>query len=93
VVSGGTRRRSPRLEILWRVNDRGHPRLGVVTPRFGHTAVDRNRLRRRLREHARRRMLPALSAIDLLIRARPAAYGARDAELTGDLEQWTHLLS
>ncbi len=38
-------------------------------------------------------MLPELSAIDLLIRARPAAYGARDAELTSDLEQWTHLLS
>jgi len=62
--------------------------LGVITPRFGHTAVVRNRLRRRLREHARRRLLPMLPAIDLLIRARPPAYSAPPADLQLELDQW-----
>ncbi|MDH4043402.1 MAG: ribonuclease P protein component [Gemmatimonadota bacterium] len=88
VLSGGTRRRTPRLEILWCSNDHGHPRLGVITPRFGRTAVARNQLRRRLREQARRRLLPQLPALDIVIRARPPAYTAVLADLTRDLEQW-----
>jgi ribonuclease P protein component len=62
--------------------------LGVITPRFGHSAVARNRLRRRLREHVRRRLLPHLPALDLLIRARPPAYAAPPADLHQDLDQW-----
>jgi ribonuclease P protein component len=88
VLGAGSRRRSPRLEIIWCSNHHGHPRLGVITPRFGRTAVARNRLRRRLREHARRRLLPFLPAVDLLIRARPPAYEAATAELGRDLDQW-----
>jgi ribonuclease P protein component len=88
VLSGGTRRRTPRLEILWCSNDHGHPRLGVITPRFGRSAVARNQLRRRLREHARRRLLPHLHALDIVIRARPPAYTAGLADLRHDLDQW-----
>jgi len=62
--------------------------LGVITPRFGHTAVARNQLRRRLREHARRRLLPYLPTLDVLIRARPSAYAARPEELRRDLDDW-----
>jgi ribonuclease P protein component len=50
--------------------------------------VDRNRLRRRLREHARRRLLPRVPPLDILIRARPPAYGSRTAELANDLDRW-----
>jgi ribonuclease P protein component len=67
--------------------------LGVITPRFGHTAVQRNRLRRRLREHARRQLLPHLPAIDLLIRARPPAYAAPAGDLHRDLDSWRAQLS
>jgi len=67
--------------------------LGVITPRFGHTAVARNRLRRRLREHARRQLLPHLPAIDLLIRARPPAYAALAPDLHRDLDSWRAQLS
>jgi ribonuclease P protein component len=88
VLGAGARRRSPRLEIIWCSNDSGHPRLGLITPRFGHSAVARNRLRRRLREHARCRLLPHLPALDLLIRARPPAYAAPPAALCQDLDQW-----
>jgi len=47
----------------------------VVVPRHAHTAVLRNRLRRRIREIGRRYVLPALDQpTDVGIRARPAAY-------------------
>jgi ribonuclease P protein component len=60
----------------------------VIAPRFGRSAVDRNRLRRRLREQARRRLLPQVPPLDILIRARPPAYTARPADLTHDLDRW-----
>ena len=36
------------------------PRVGIVVPRHQHSAVDRNRLKRRLRELVRLELLPAL---------------------------------
>lgn len=55
------------------------PRLAVIVPRYGRPAVARNRVRRRLREIARREWLPAARVagvrLDLVMRARPAAYG------------------
>ncbi len=87
-MAGGARRRSGRLDIYWRPNDLGHPRLGVIAPRHGRTAVARNRLRRRLREHLRRRILPMLPSLDLVVRARFAAYAATPAELAADLDTW-----
>lgn len=65
----------------------GHPRLGVIVPGYGTHAPARNRLRRRLREHARR-LLPSLQPVDLVIRARPEAYSAQPRELAQDIEQW-----
>lgn len=54
------------------------PRVGVIVPRYGRTAVARNRVRRRLREIARREWLssarPGSAPLDLVLRARPAAY-------------------
>jgi len=88
VLAAGARRRTPRLEIIWCTNQHGTVRLGVITPRFGHTAVARNQLRRRLREYARRWVLPRLPPLDLLIRARPPAYGAAPEDLRRDLDQW-----
>ena len=45
-------------------------------PRYKHTAVDRNRLKRRLREIVRTRLLPTLPPADVVIRSRPDAYDA-----------------
>lgn len=56
-------------------------------PRYKHSAVDRNRLKRRLREIGRRSILPELPPLDLVIRARPEAYGASFAELDGELRR------
>lgn len=46
----------------------------MIVPKHGHTAVDRNKLKRRLREIVRIELLPTLPAIDLVIRSRPTAY-------------------
>ena len=55
-------------------------RLGIIVPKHGRRIVARNRLKRRLREIGRRDVLPELHAkgfrADVLIRARPQAYGA-----------------
>ncbi|UCG88652.1 MAG: ribonuclease P protein component [Gemmatimonadota bacterium] len=88
VVGGGRRRGTQRLDFFWVPNRLGHPRLGLVVPSHGATAVARNRLRRRLREIARRRVLPVLPAIDLIIRARSSAYRAGFRDLAADLERW-----
>ena len=48
--------------------------MGLVVPMYGHSAVERNRLKRRLREIVRTQLLPCLSPVDFLIRSRPSAY-------------------
>ena len=56
-------------------------------PRFRHTAVARNQLKRRLRELARQRLLPSDIAADLVIRVRPEAYEANFAELADQVDR------
>lgn len=73
------------VEVVWRRNQVGHPRVGLIVPRFRHSAVARNRVRRRLREIARRGPLGALPSVDVLVRARPAAYAAEYTALRDDL--------
>ncbi|HET9774997.1 MAG TPA: ribonuclease P protein component [Gemmatimonadaceae bacterium] len=74
VIRGGKRIRSRHFDIRMLASPLGHPRVGVIVPRHGHTAVDRNRLKRRLREIVRLQILSSLSSVDLVIRARPSAY-------------------
>jgi len=69
-------------------NGSGHPRMGLIVPRFQSTAVARNRLRRRLGEIWRREVQGRQGGVDLLIRARREAYGASFAELREDLLTW-----
>ena len=54
-------------------------RVGVVVPRYGHSAVDRNRLKRRLRELIRIELLPTIGGVDVVLRTVPRAYD-RDFE-------------
>lgn len=51
------------------------PRVGVIVPRFSHTAVERNLVKRRLRDLARTELLPSMAALDVVVRAAPSAYG------------------
>ena len=68
----GKRVRTEHLDV--RFLAAASPRVGVIVPRHKHSAVDRNRLKRRLRELARTRLLPALPPCDVVIRARVEAY-------------------
>lgn len=84
---GSSRRRvhAQFVDVVWRPNALTYARLAVVVPRFHHTAVARNRVRRRLRELVRRGRLATLPAVDLIVRARRAAYGAGFTALQADL--------
>ena len=74
--------------MIWTDNLTGHPRMGLIVPKFQSSAVARNRLRRRLREIWRREMQPHQPAWDLVIRARREAYGAAFAALRAALLAW-----
>jgi ribonuclease P protein component len=61
------------------------PRLGISVPRRVGKAVQRNRVRRRLREIFRRtRSLFANAAPHLVVNARPSSAGAAFSELLED---------
>ncbi|MXW65628.1 MAG: ribonuclease P protein component [Gemmatimonadales bacterium] len=79
-IRAGRRRRGPIVDVFVAPSPSGRSRVGVVTPRHGRGAVARNLVRRRLTEIARIDVLPALETrrleLDLVVRAKPAAYDA-----------------
>jgi ribonuclease P protein component len=62
----------------------------VIVPKHRHDNVERNKLKRRLKELARTRMLPRLwecgRSLDVLVRARREAYDAAFADLGDELD-------
>lgn len=85
----GKRRKTRHLDVFVSASPAVHSRLGIVVPKHRHEIVERNLVKRRLREIGRTVLLPALRegglAVDLLIRARTEAYGARYEEMRDDL--------
>jgi ribonuclease P protein component len=73
-------------------NTAGHPRMGLIVPKFQSNAVARNRLRRRLSEIWRRELQGPQGSRDLLIRAKKEAYGATFEELRAELSAWVGAL-
>ena len=69
-----------------------HPRVGVVVPKHRHNSVDRNKLKRRLREVLRLEVLPRLADakadFDVLVRARREAYAASYEQLNDELTEF-----
>jgi len=84
----GKRHRLSHLDLIWSNNAAGHPRMGLVVPRFQSSAVARNRLRRRLKEIWRREIQGRQPGWDLVIRARREAYGASFEALREQLLAW-----
>ena len=70
-------------------NDKTGPRLGLaVALRIARTAVERNRIRRLIRESFRLNQR-ALPAVDIVVSARPKAHGAPGEQLRVSLaELW-----
>lgn len=82
------RRRLAHLDVMWADNLTGHPRLGLIVPKFQSTAVARNRLRRRLRELWRRELMGTVPGWDVVIYARREAYAAEYHALRSELLAW-----
>lgn len=63
----------------------GRVRVGLIVAKLGHTAVERNRLKRRLRELARTQLSTMSTRLDVRLRAKAGAYSASFAELSADV--------
>jgi ribonuclease P protein component len=86
LVRSGTKVRAKLVDVRCLEASAGRVRVAVVVAKLGFSAVKRNRLKRRLRELVRLRMLPVLTPMDLLVRARREAYDATFEMLTDDID-------
>lgn len=91
-VRDGKRLRTTNLDLRVVLATGAVSRIGFVVPKHGHSSVERNRLKRRLRELGRLRVLNLArgasldSAIDVVMRAQPGAYGLGYVELRSEVE-------
>lgn len=83
------------LEVRAVASPQPFPRVGFIVPRYRHSAVARNRVKRRLRELARLELLGVLEAqtaqggvpLDVVVRALPGAYDRDYAALRTEVQQ------
>lgn len=82
------------FHLRYRENGLGHARLGLaISKRVSRRAVERNRIKRLLRESFRR-VQHRLPSVDLMVMAREHAAGVPGAELLRDLDGlWKKLLA
>lgn len=72
---------------------RASVRVGVVVPKYKHNSVERNRLKRRLRELIRLEWLPMLPSMDVVVRVNPPAYQREFDALRDEMRQAGHRLT
>lgn len=82
------------FHLRFRDNELGHARLGLaISKRVSKRAVERNRIKRLLRESFRR-IRHELPAIDLMVMAREQASGVPGPQLLAELDGlWKKLLT
>jgi ribonuclease P protein component len=91
-VRTGKRLRTTNLDLRVVLATGAVSRIGFVVPKHGHSSVERNRLKRRLRELGRLGVLDLVpgaglgSAIDVVMRAQPGAYGLEYVQLRSEVE-------
>jgi len=82
----GVWKRGRLVDLIFASSETGRSRLGLVVPSYSHGSVERNKLKRRLREISRRRILPDMKeATDLVVRAKEEAYLAKFSELEREM--------
>lgn len=59
--------------------------MGIVVPKYRHTSVERNQVKRRLREIVRVDLLPVVKGLDVVIWGRSNVYGASFLSLRAEL--------
>ena len=88
----GRRIRTEHLDVRAADSLLSHARVTVIVAKHGHTIVERNRLRRRLKELARMRIIPRLNAVDVVVRSLAVAYEAPFDVLDKEVERITQEL-
>ena len=83
----GKRFRTKHLEIRIIASPLRHVRVGFIVPKYGHSSVERNRLKRQLRELVRTQLLGTLPAVSVVIKALPASYNVEYAVLLAELQR------
>ena len=81
----GKRIRTEHLDLRIVASLLRHPRVGFIVPKHGRSIVERNQLKRRLREIVRQNILQRISSVDMIVRTRPEAYSATFASLEREL--------
>lgn len=83
----GRRLRTEHLDV--RANDSllSYARAAVIVGKHGHTIVERNQLRRRLRELVRLKILSAMKANDIIVRVFPSAYDSSFNQLSNEIDE------
>lgn len=71
----------------------GYVRVGLVVPKLGFSAVQRNRLKRRLRELTRQHLIPLAASSDVLLRAKRDTYAASFDSLRAEVVRVASLLT
>jgi ribonuclease P protein component len=81
--------RTSSLEVRAIASLHALPRVGFIVPKHRHSAVERNPLKRRLRELLRLEVLPMLQTLpvplDIVVRVSPQGYTRTYAQLAGEL--------
>ena len=85
VLREGKRIQTEHLELRVVASLLHHPRVGFVVPKHGRSIVQRNQLKRRLREIVRLDILKRIPSVDMIVRARSEAYSASFASLEREL--------
>lgn len=89
LLERGKRKRTKHVDVFFAPSPVPFSRLGVIVPKHGRTVVERNGLKRRIREIGRRAVLPELTrrglAVDVLVRARGEAYRVGFRILEGEI--------
>ena len=89
----GTRKKTPNLDVFFLSSPASRSRWGIIVPKHRHSIVQRNRVKRRLREIGRTQVLPRLReeglGLDVLVRARREAYAAGFRPLRAELQAVT----
>ena len=82
------------FHLRYRENELGHARLGLaISKRVSKRAVERNRIKRLLRESFRR-VRHQLPAVDMMVMAREQAAGVCGTELLRDIDgMWKKLIA
>jgi len=89
LLAKAKRQRTASLDVYVAASSAARSRFGLIVPKHGRRIVDRNLLKRRLREIARREILPSLEGrahTDVLVRARTSAYDLEFDALARELK-------